>query len=168
MPAKVTADLKDLRKAHKRMARAAGNLRKVWRKLRTPLRKDQREHMRAQEDSKGGKWKPLSTATRERRISKGGRAGKLTKRGRLKKKVVRDLSKILGQKLVTGARIKIDRREISITSKAGVVAGAHQKGLTVGKGSRLPKREFFYISTELAKKATIMLAKHMADAFNKK
>lgn len=148
------------------MIRASKNVRKVWRKLRPELRKDQREHMRKQEDSKGGKWKPIAASTRERRLSKGGRAGKVTKRGRLKKKAVRDSMKLLGQKLVTGAKIKMDGRQMSITSKSGIVGGAHQKGATVGKGSKLPKREFFYISTKLAKLQRKMLAKHIADAFN--
>lgn len=162
----VKGDLRSIKKAMRTMERAGENPKKVWRVLRKPLRKDQKEHMRAAEDSKGGKWKPLASSTIERRLSKGGRAGKFTKRGKLKKKAQRGLSKLLSQKLVSGAKVKITRSAIVITSKVPW-AGVHQHGGRVGRGSMLPAREFFYVGDGLIKQTARALAKHIADAYNK-
>lgn len=118
------------------------------------------------EDSSGAKWAPLAASTVERRLSKGGRAGKFTKRGKLRKKAQRSLNRILSQKLVSGARFKSSRMEAKITSKVKW-AGVHQEGGTVGKGSKIKAREFFYVGEELEKQAVKLIEKHVAGAFNK-
>ena len=148
------------------MERAGIKLRPVWRKVRTPLRKDQREHMKDQEDSKGAKWRPLASSTRDRRLSKGGRAGKFTKRGKLKKKAQRSLARVLSKKLVSGAKIKVTNRSIAIRSKVPW-AGIHQEGGRAGRGSMIPARQFMYISDRLATETATAIAKHIAKAFNK-
>ena len=162
----IKADLRSIKKAMRKMERAGQDPKKVWRVLRKPLRKDQKEHMRAGEDSKGSKWKPLASSTIERRLSKGGRAGKFTKRGKLRKKAARGLSKLLSQRLVSGAKVKITRRAIAITSKVRW-SGVHQEGGRVGRGSLIPAREFFYIGDGLIRQTADALAKHIADAYNK-
>jgi len=68
MAVSVKGDLRSIKKAMRKMERAGQNPKAVWRVLRKPLRKDQKEHMRAGEDSKGGKWKPLSSATVQGRL----------------------------------------------------------------------------------------------------
>lgn len=166
MAVSVKGDLRSIKKAMRKMERAGQNPKKVWRVLRKPLRKDQKEHMRAGEDSKGGKWKPLASSTVQGRLSKGGRAGKFTKRGKLRKKAQRGLSKLLSQKLVSGAKVKITRRSISITSKVPW-AGIHQHGGRAGRGSRIPAREFFYVGTPLVKQTARALAMHIAKAYSK-
>ncbi len=163
---RVDVDLRSFDRAVRKMVKAGGDARKVWRKLRTPLRRDQRDHMRAQESSSGAKWAPLSSSTIEGRLARGGRAGKFTKRGKLKKGAARRLNRVLSAKLLTGAKVRIDRRFISITSKVPW-AGIHQAGGVAGRNSRIPQREFMWIGDPLAKLGAKMLAKHIADAFNK-
>ena len=165
MAISVKGDLRSIKKAMRKMERAGQNPKKVWRVLRKPLRKDQKEHMRAGKDSKGAKWKPLASSTVEGRLSKGGRAGKFTKRGKLKKKAQRGLSKILSQKLVSGAKVKITRKNLSITSKVPW-AGVHQHGGRAGRGARIPAREFFYVGTPLIKQTALALARHISKAYN--
>ena len=162
----IKADLRSIKKAMRKMERAGADPRKVWRVLRKPLRKDQKEHMRAGEDSKGSKWKPLAASTIQGRLSKGGRAGKFTKRGKMKKKTSRGLSRVLSKKLVTGAKVKITRGSIKITSIVPW-AGVHQKGGRAGRGSRIPAREFFYVGDGLIRQTSRALAKHISEAYNK-
>ena len=167
----VKADLKSLKKAFRAMERAGGNPKKVWRSLRTPLRKDQKDHMRSGEDSDRAKWKPLAASTIAKRLTETGRANKFTKKGKKKKartarSAKRGLGKLLSTRLVSGARVKVTRSAISITSKVPW-AGVHQKGGRVGRGSKIPAREFFYIGDPLLKMANKAFALHIAKAFNK-
>lgn len=164
-PGTHTTDLRSLKKAFRKMERAGIDTRKVWRKVKTPLRKDQAEHIKDQKDSDGATWKPLAVGTRDKRLSKGGKAGKFTKRGKLKKSAERKLGRVLSRRLVSGAKVRITRRSISIRSKVRW-AGIHQHGGRAGRGAMIPKREFMYVSEELQIKATALLAIHIAEAFN--
>jgi phage gpG-like protein len=161
------SDLRSIKKAFKAMERAGENPKKVWRVVKKPMRDDQKEHMRAAEDSKGAKWKPLASSTVERRLSKGGRAGKHTKRGKLKKSAAKKLGKLLGNKLVSGSKFKVSRRSIKLTQTKVKWAGIHQHGGRAGRGNQIPKREFFYISDDLLAKTARHIARHIATAFNK-
>ena len=166
MPAEIEVDLRKLDKAFKRAEKAGVDLRPAFRKLRTPLRKDQKDHMRAQ-SGPDGKWPSLSTATREKRLKMGGRRGALTKKGKLRKSAKRKLNFMLSSKLLKGAKIKVRPNQISITSKVSW-SGAHQEGARVGRGANLPEREFMWISDPLFLQAIRRFAKHLASAFEGK
>lgn len=163
MPAEIEVDLRALDKAMKRAEKAGVDLRPAFRKLRTPLRKDQKDHMRAQ-SGPGGKWPGLSTATREKRLKMGGRRGALTKKGKLRKSAQRKLNFMLSSKLLKGAKIKVRPNQISETSKVKW-SGAQQEGGRVGRGATLPEREFMWISDPLFALALRRFAKHLATAF---
>ncbi len=163
MPAEIEIDLRGLDKAMKRAEKAGVDLRPAFRKLRTPLRKDQKDHMRAQ-SGPGGRWPSLSTATREKRLKMGGRRGARTKKGKLRKSAKRKLNFMLTSKLLKGAKIKARQQEIRITSKVPW-SGAHQEGARVGRGANLPEREFMWISDPLFLQAQRKFAKHLASAF---
>ncbi len=166
MPAELEVDLRQLDKAMTRANKAGIDLRPAFRKLRTPLRKDQKDHMRAQ-SGPTGKWPSLSTATREKRMKMGGRRGALTKKGKRRKSSKRKLNFMLTSKLLKGAKIKPRQREIRITSKVKW-SGAHQEGARVGRGANLPEREFMWISDPLFLQAQRLFAKHLASAFEGK
>ncbi len=163
MPAEIEIDLRALDKAMKRAEKAGVDLRPVFAKLRTPLRKDQKDHMRTQ-SGPSGKWPGLSTATREKRLKKGGRRGALTKKGKRRKSSKRKLNFMLTSKLLKGAKIKVRPNQISIASKVPW-SGAHQEGGRVGRGVTLPEREFMWVSDPLFRQAQRKFAKHLASAF---
>lgn len=166
MPARIDVDLRKIDKAIKRAEKAGVDLRPAFRKLRKPLRKDQGEHMRAMEGPRG-KWQAVSAATREKRMRVGGRAGKFTKKGKLRKPAQRRLGRILSKRLLTKAKIRVRPTIISITSQVKW-AGIHQKGGRVGRGARVPKRPFMWISDELGRRAVGEFREHLAKAFNGK
>lgn len=166
MAARIDVDLRKLDKAIKRAEKAGFDLRPAFRLLRKPLRKDQKAHMAAQQGPRG-KWQALAAATREKRMRVGGRAGKHTKRGKLKKSAQRKLNRILSSKLLTGAKIKVRPTAISIRAK-GDWAGVHQKGGRVGRGARVPARPFMWVSDQLGRAAADAFARHLATAFNGK
>lgn len=163
MPAEIEIDLRGLDKAMKRALKAGTDLRPAFRKLRTPLRKDQREHMRAQ-SGPGGKWPSLSTATREKRLKMGGRRGALTKKGKRRKSAARKLNFMLTSKLLKGAKIRIFPLLIGIRA-IGKVAAIHQGGGKAGRGVTIPQREFLWISDGLMLLALRTFATHLAKAF---
>ncbi len=166
MPAEIEIDLRALDKAMRRAQKAGVDLRPAFAKLRTPLRKDQKDHMRAQ-SGPDGKWPSLSTATREKRLKMGGRRGALTKKGKQRKSSKRKLNFMLSSAFLKGAKIKVRPTQISETSKLSW-SGAHQEGLRVGGGVTLPEREFMWISDPLFALALRKFAKHLASAFEGK
>ncbi len=166
MPARIDIDLRKLDKAIKRAEKAGIDLRPAFRKLRTPLRKDQREHMRAQ-SGPGGKWPNLAPSTRAKRLKMGGVRGALTKKGKLRKGAKRKLNFMLSSKLLKGAKIKVRPKSIEIRSKVKW-AGIHQEGGRAGRGAQLPARTFMWISDELGRRAVALFREHLASAFNGK
>lgn len=145
MASATDVDLRQVDAAIRRMARAGEDMRPVFRKTRGDFRKDQRDHMKRQKSSGGAKWAGLAPSTREKRLSTGGRAGKFTKRGVMRRGVSRRLNRTLSGRLLARAIIKITTSEISFRSRIPW-AGVHQKGGRVGKGARVPKREFLWVS----------------------
>lgn len=115
-----------------------------------------------------GPWQSLAPSTRAGRISKGGRSGKFTKRGLLKKRVQKTLSRILSRKLITGAKIKVEPEQMSITANGKVnpgMSGAHQEGAIVGRGSKLPARPFLWVSDSLGESIAAEMEASLIAAF---
>ncbi|HEU02891.1 hypothetical protein LCGC14_0605500 [marine sediment metagenome] len=166
MPAEIEIDLRGLDKAMKRALKAGTDLRPAFRKLRTPLRKDQKDHMRAQ-SGPGGKWPGLSTATVEKRLKMGGRRGALTKKGKRRKSSKRKLNFMLSSSFLKGIKTRIFPTLIGIRA-IGDVAALHQGGGKVGGGVTVPQREFLWISDPLFARALRTFAKHLASAFEGK
>ena len=163
----IELDLTQFDKATRRMIKAGADMRPAFRKARPSFRKDQREHMKAQESSSGGAWPKLAASTKEKRISKGGRAGKFTKRGKLRKPARRKLNRILSGRLNVGAKVAVKQREMTFTSRAKW-AGIHQEGGVAGKGSRIPKREFLWVSDPFLRKFVATAGEHLRAAWEKK
>ena len=165
MPAFIQVDLKGYDRGLKRMLRAGANVRPAFAKSRTGLRKDTRDHMKTQTAPKSKKWAPRAPATREKRLQRIGRGTRRrTKKGKLKKKVQRQLNRVLSRRMIMArnTKIKVGRRIIEIISKVG---RAHQLGKTVGRGSKLPRREFLWFSPALQAAINARIGRHLSDAF---
>ncbi len=159
-------DLRQFDRAVRRMIKGGADVRPALRKVRPAFRKDQREHMKNQESSTGGKWPKLAAATRAKRLKKG-QFQFFTKRGKLKKSAKRKLDRVLSAKLNAGAKIKIHAREINFRARPSW-AGVHQKGGVVGRGSRVPKREFLWVSDPFLKVMAQRIAEHLIAAGEKR
>ena len=164
MPARIEVDLRQVSKALKRMNAAGIDARPAFRKLRPAFRKDQGQHMGAQTGPSGASWAPLAPSTRERRLSKGGRAGKYTKRGKLKKRAQRKLNRILSKKLLSRAKVRLTRDEMRITSTAPW-AGVHQGGGSVGNRATVPARPFMWVSDDMQIQAVAVFTEHLHAAW---
>lgn len=111
----------------------------VFRKLRKPMRKDQRKHRDAQRGPRGP-WPALASTTKERYA----RQGKRRNRRILARLPNTGVSIVRSDKLILRSRVKW--------------SGAHFAGPTrVGRGSILPQRQMWWISTDLKR--------HARDAF---
>jgi len=148
--------------------KAGEDLRPVWRKLRAPLKKAQRDHIAEMKDQRGRKFQNLAPSTVERRLSRGGKAKKFTKKGKLRKTAQRRLGRILSKKLISRARVKITRRSISLYAR-GAMAHALHGGGKAGKRrrSKLPSRRYIYVDDPLARAAFDKVAAHVASSFEK-
>ena len=113
----------------------------------------------------GGKFANLAPSTVARRLSRGGKAKKFTKKGKLRKGASRRLGRILSKKLITKARVKVTQRSISMFAR-GKVAHALHGGSKAGRGrrSRIPAREFIYVDDALAVEAFDKVAHHVAES----
>lgn len=164
----IEADLQELTKGLTRVQRAALDLRPVWHELRGPLRKDMAQHIRQQVDESGAAWPGLAPATVKKRLDALRRTrppGKLvTKKGRLRKAVQRRINRVLSARMVSRAKIRTEPGEMSITSEVPW-AGVHQFGGAVGRGSRLPKRTFMYVSDAMAATAAMAIELHLQRVF---
>ena len=120
--------------------------------------------MRAQLAPSSRKFAPLAPSTREKRLRTGGRKNKFTKRGRMKKKAERSLNRVLSRKMITGKnlKIKVTKKALILMAKQGA---AHLTGARVGKGSKLPKREWLYFSLPLQEKIAKRIAEHLKANF---
>lgn len=146
--------------------KACRDLRPAFRELRKPFRQDQKEHAK---DAKGpdGPWAPLARATLERRAADarakrragGGLAGK-ARRARRRRRVLKQ-RKVLGR-LPFLLDVQVTRDSLIGMSKV-LWGDAHFSGKTVGKGVKLPSREFLYVSDELARKVVDVLGRHVTE-----
>ncbi len=168
MAAFIEVDLRrDLDPGIQRMIRAGANVKPAFQKSRRGIRTDQREHMKGQEGPRKKAWAPLADSTRRRRLARLGRGTRrYTKKGNLKKKIRRQLNRVLSKRMISArnSRIRIGRREVTIASEVG---RSHQEGLRVGRGSKLPKRPFLYFSKELQAAVRLRIARHLRDSFEK-
>jgi phage gpG-like protein len=159
----VDVDLREVEQAIKRMKRAGRSLRPVWQKLRTPMRKDQREHMKRMESPSGSSWPPLAKSTREKRLKKVLRSGKArTKGGRLRKSAQRRVDRVLSARLISRAKIRLFPTFMVIRTP-GAAAGVHQLGGRVGHGAFVPRRTFFWVSDQLARMAARLIVQHLRE-----
>ena len=107
----------------------------VFKRLRKPMRKDQRRHRDAQRGPRGP-WAPLSPYTKARYAREGKRRNR------------RILARLpnTGVSIVTSDMLRLRSRV--------KWSGAHFAGPTrVGRGSILPQRQMWWISTELKRQA---------------
>lgn len=111
------------------------DLTNVYKRLRKPMHKDQREHRDAQAGPRG-RWAPLAASTKARYAREGKRRNR----------------RILAR-LPNARRTKVSSSELRMYSPVKRYSLAHQKGAIVGRGSVLPQRQFFYISKKLRKEA---------------
>ncbi len=162
---KIEVDLRDLEKSVRAAERAGADLRPVWRSLRTPLKRSQRDHITAQKSLAGGKFPGLAASTVQRRLSRGGKSKKFTKKGKLRAGIRRRIGRTLSKKLLTRARVKVTPRSISLFAR-GAVAHALFGGTRAGKRRRsvIPARQFVYVDDPMARMAFDSVAKHVAES----
>lgn len=104
------------------------DLRQTFAKLRKPLHWDQRDH-RDKQSGPLGRWQPLAKTTLDRYAREGKRRNR----------------RILAR-LPNARATKFDSRQLVLYSRVRW-SNAHQDGPTiVGRGARLPQRQFFWIS----------------------
>lgn len=101
----------------------------VARALKKPMRQDQRDHARAMEGP-DGRW-----------------PGRKRLGGRGKKALRRNRRKLLGK--LPGATIVYARSGTVTAESRAKWAEAHRKGAIVGRGAKLPPRDFLWISDGL-------------------
>lgn len=135
----------------KDVSKAGRNLGPVFRALRMPMRRDQRDHA-VQEEGPEGNWPPRKGEKEVKR-----RAGKRKNRrargmlGRLPNAV--DIRSI-GATVYARSRVKWAR--------------AHADGETVGRGAKLPARPFLWVSEDLGALANQLIAEHLGKAWGGK
>ena len=123
-----TLDFGDVEKGLDAMGRARV-LAPAFKELKKPLRLDQRDHSKKREGPAGA-WAPRAASTLERMRHGGKRARK-------------PLGRLSG-----AVTYSATSNSVSGVSRAPW-SGAHQDGARVGHGSRLPVREFLWISDEM-------------------
>lgn len=120
------------------------DMKKTFSDLRGPARFDQRHHWR-KEESPDGHWKGLAASTRARRQFRRGR-GKNGKRQNWSRKLMGRFPNAL-QSIVTA-------QKLVIRSRVRKFSMVHQKGGRIGRGARLPSRQFLWISNWLVEHAS--------------
>lgn len=135
------------------MERRAKKFAPAFKSLRGPLRKDQAEHAKEQQGP-DGKWPERSPKTLARlRARPRGRTAK----GRRRR--VRKVRALLGR-LPRQLRMKFSGTGVWAIAKVSW-GKAHNEGATVGKKSRLPKREYLWLSSKMVDHATEVLVEHV-------
>ena len=132
----------------KDVSKAGRNLSSVFRRLKTPMRRDQRDHA-VQEDGPEGGWPP--------------RKGEKPAKRRAGKRKNRRARAILGR-LPNAIEIRSIGQTVFARSKVKW-ARAHADGETVGRGAKLPARSFLWVSDELGALANQMIAEHLGKAW---
>jgi hypothetical protein len=120
-------------------------LTEVARRLRKPMRADQRDHARKMEGPDGS-WPP-----RKKRLGRGKAAKKRNRR------------KLLGR--LPGAIKVYARGEVVTAESLAKWAEAHRTGARVGRGAKLPIRDFLWISDGLMTTAAAELQEVALRAF---
>jgi hypothetical protein len=132
----VKLDLSEFKRAGKRLSYAAKDLRPVWRRTHRVWKEDIREQVKRRTGPEG-KFPPLAGATQEKR-----RKQRASPRG---KKWKRKMARGLLGKLRFPIVVSYARQRMRAISKIDWSV-AHQYGLVVGRGVRLPQRTHVYAS----------------------
>jgi phage gpG-like protein len=143
-------------------------LKQAFRTLSKPIKKDQAEHSKRKEGSRG-KWPKLAQGTmrnrrQTRRLIK---AAKSAPQASTKRSSRRNPARTLLGKLPRALKTTIGDLFIRIESTVpfGLV---HQKGGRAGKRATMPAREFLWISKSAHKAAAQTLAEYLAKKFGKR
>jgi phage gpG-like protein len=137
-------DVSRLLKRFDSMKRRAGakGLEAVFRELRDPMRKDQKEHADKREGPRGP-WPDRAQSTKNRAK----RRRRRTKGTGRTRPHVRRARKILGR---LPRAIRVAARGVSVFAISRVKwAKVHQEGGVAGRGSLIPERQFLYVSPDL-------------------
>ena len=158
----VDAAMSDIDERSKRMEPA-------FRKLRTPMRGDQREHAREAEGS-GGKWPERAPATEERRKQHNLRVRRPKAFRTISpvKQLRRSTPKALLGRLPRAIRVTNGPLWVRATSFANF-GYAHNRGAMVGHGRkvRLPQREFLWLSDALLDTCRDVMATYLVGGWKK-
>jgi phage gpG-like protein len=139
-------DLEDVIDGFNGMKRRARNLMPVWRKLEPFLKKDQQENFRLRAQPEGGRWPAHSASYRERRRRTGRRLPRML--GRLRTQFI------------------IQMGPVFIRARSRVAWSlAHQEGGRVGRGARLPRRTYHWMSNKFLDMADAAIAEYLAEAY---
>lgn len=122
------------------------DLRPAWKLARAPLRADIRDHRRTK-SGPGGAWTPRAASTKARNAY-GGRPRAL-----------------LG-KLPTALQTMSDRRRVAMQSRVDW-SEIHKSGGTAGHGSRIPARDFLWVSQDTLDVVAVIVSAHLQKLANK-
>lgn len=151
---KVVVDIGDTERGIVAMLRRSRRLAPAFAELKKPMRDDQRQHQR-REEGPDGKWPKRKTAYTT--VSRQGAGGRFS--GGTKKKRIGSRKKLLGK--IPGA-IKVVSDDDAVIAFSRIAwASIHQDGGTAGRGAKIPKREFMWISERLAREAQSIISEHM-------
>ena len=166
-------DMSEVSEALSDTVERARQLAPAFRDLKRPLKSDQRDHAKS-ESGPGGKWAPRSAATLERRKLQR-RRGRMTKDKKaalalisfkpLKRRRGAASNRILGR-LPTAMKTEIAPLYIRIVSRVKWSL-AHAKGARVGRGVRLPAREFYWLSKAIVDLAAEKIGKYVVKGMKK-
>lgn len=130
------------------------DLKKTFSDLRGPARFDQRHHWR-KEEAPEGHWPGLAASTRARRQFRRGR----DKSGRNRK-----WSRKLMGRFPNSLQSIVSAHSLVIRSRVKRFSMVHQKGGRVGRGARLPARQYLWISDWLRYRAAQLFNQALARA----
>ncbi len=162
MTLRATADL-DLRKLFReydKMGKRGKNLRPAFRVLVPFMKADQIENFKRQEGPTG-KWPPKAASTRAKALGKARSSAK--SKGRRPPK--RGSRKLLG-KLSKSFVVFFDRDGLIAESKVPW-SDVHQKGGTVGRGSKIPARVHHWMSVDFLLIAKREIERHVFGKFGR-
>jgi len=155
-------DLEDFEAGLRDLGRAGKTLSPAFRKLKSPMRADQRAHARA-EQGPDGKWAPRapSTAADISGRRRGARAAnQLAKgRGETARRRAPGRGKILGR-IPSAIVVRSGPGIVEVISRVSYSA-IHQEGGKVGRGSVLPARPFLWMSEAFIQQAMETFSTHL-------
>lgn len=151
-PLSIRVDLESLHGNLRAMDRQARNLTGYYRELRAPLREDQTQHAKEQSGPDGA-WQPRSPFT----IAKMAAARRAGSRRRDRK--------LLGR-LPRAITVRADSKGARAVSLVKW-SMAHAQGARVGRGARLPQRQWLWLSPRIIQLAGEIAAKYCASVWGR-
>lgn len=148
----VEVDIRQVVGAFEKLKRI--DTKKILLEVRGPVRWDQGRHYR-DEASPDMKWPRLAASTIERRRRPRGINRRTGKRLSWPKRLM--------GRFPTALQTKVSTYELVVLSRVKRFSLAHQQGATVGRGSRLPRRQFLWVSPWLLGE----IKKRFEEALNK-